>query len=107
MPEPMRIVGDGSCYVGKQLVVGMVYKTKTGKVLRREQYYGRIIKADERGIIVERADTGQQVSLPPILQQAEPGHYRLQPGGEVVVDPDYFAQWACKGEPDRAIRRDL
>jgi hypothetical protein len=107
MSEAIRIFGDGSGYVGKRLLIGITYQTKTGTVLREEQYHGYIIKAGEGGIIVERADTGEQISLPPILQPAEPGQYRLSLTGEVVVDPDYFAKWTCNTESDQPEGTDL
>jgi hypothetical protein len=51
--------------------------------------------------VIERADNGQRVSLPPQLQEAEPGEYRLRATGEVVVDPDYFARWTWKSNENR------
>jgi hypothetical protein len=96
MPEPVRIAGDGRRYVGKRLLVGITYETAAGDFLSREQLHGRIVEAGEGGIVLERADTGERVSLPPMLQEAEPGEYRLWSTGEVVVDPDYFARFTWK-----------
>lgn len=91
MPEPGRIVGDGTSYVGKRLLVGLTYVDVNEEVIGQEQFQGRIIEAREGEVIVERADTGERVSLPPILQEAKPGEYRLRSTGEVVIDPDYLA----------------
>ena len=44
--------------------------------------------------MIERADTGVRVVLPPQLQVAAKGEYRLRTTGEVVCDPDYLATWA-------------
>ena len=100
MPEPVRIVGNGSSFIGKRLLVGITYQTEEGDFLSREQFLGIIVEAGEEGIIVERADNGKRLSLPPELQKAEPGEYRLRASGEVVVDPDYFARWTWKKKPD-------
>jgi hypothetical protein len=91
MPEPIRIVGNGSRFVGKRLLVGITYVDANEELIGVEQFHGRIVEAGEGEIVVERADTGKRISLAPILQKAEPGEYRLRSTGEVVVDPDYFA----------------
>ena len=97
MPESIRIVGDGSRYVGKRVLVGITHETHAGRFIRQEQFYGTIVEAGEGGVVVERADTGARVTLPPQLQEAEPGAYRLHSTGEIVVDPDYLARWTWKG----------
>jgi hypothetical protein len=104
MPEPVRIIGDGSRYLGKRLLVGVTYVDVNEEEIGQEQFHGHIVEAGEGGIILERADTGQRVSLPPILQEAGPGEYRLRSTGEVVVDPDYLAKLRWKkdvGKPDK------
>ncbi len=96
MPEPVRITGDGSRYVGKRLLVGVTYVDAKEDLIGVEQFHGRIVAAGEGGITLERADTGQLISLPPMLEEAAPGEYRLRSTGEVVVDPDYFAKFTWK-----------
>jgi hypothetical protein len=54
------------------------------------------VEAGEGGIVIERADTGEQKSLPPVLMTARPGEYRLHSTGEIVADPDYVAMWVMK-----------
>jgi len=105
MPEPMRISGDGRRYIGKRLLVGITYETAAGEFLSREQFHGRILEAGKGEIVLERADTGERVSLAPMLQEAEPGEYRLWSTGEVVVDPDYFARFTWTKSPNEQNER--
>lgn len=97
--QPTRITGDGSQYVGKRLLVGVSYEDSDGELLRQEQFHGPIVAASGNGIVLERSDTGERVSLPPQLMPAPPGEYRLRSTGEVVVDPDYLARWVKKEPP--------
>ena len=103
MNERMRICGDGDRYIGKRLLVGITYESHGGEVVRREQFHGRIVEANDREIVIEREDNGTRVSLPPELQQAPTGEYRLRTTGEVVIDPDYLAQWTRRQDvqPER------
>src|ERR1700745_2867573 len=99
---PIRITGDGSQYVGKQLLVGITVTSAEGEFIYQEQFHGLIVAADEGGVVVERADNGARVSLPPELTKASPGEYRLRSTGEVVVNPDYLAKWALtEGSPEQ------
>lgn len=99
--QPIRIVEDGSQYLGKRLLVGITYEDHEGELIRQEQFHGLIVEAGEGGIEIERADTGERTSLPPELMPASPGEYRLRSTGETVVDPDYVAQWVMKApKPD-------
>ena len=99
MPDPVRITGDGRAFIGKRLLVGVTYETEAGEFISQEQFHGVIVEAGEGEILLERADTGKRVSLPPMLQEAEPGEYRLRSTGEVVVDPDYFARFTWRKAP--------
>ena len=101
--QPTRITGDGSQYVGKRLLVGISYEDPDGELLRQEQFHGPIVAASENGILLERSDTGERVSLPPQLTPAPPGEYRLRSTGQVVVDPDYLARWVRKDPPSGGV----
>jgi hypothetical protein len=90
--EPITIGANGETFVGKRLLVGIRWTSK-GEVVREEQFHGLILEADQEGLVVERADTGARVVLPPELQAAASGEYRLHSTGEVVRDPDYLARW--------------
>lgn len=94
--QSIVITGDGAEYVGKRLLVGITHQRHDGQLMRKEQFHGLIISAGPNGVVLERADTGAQVLLPPQLQPAEPGEYRLHGTGEIVVDPDYWAKWVQK-----------
>ena len=94
--RPRRIVGDGSEYVGKRLLVGITYEDDEGRVIRHEQFLGFIVEAGEAEIVVDRNDTGERMSLPPELTPAGRGRYRLRSTRAVVVDPDYLATWVRK-----------
>ena len=99
------IRGNGARYVGKRLLVGITYETEDGEFLTREQFHGVIVAADKSGVIVERSDTNERVSLPPQLEKAQPGEYRLKSTGELVVDPDFVATWRLTkpvADPDLA-----
>jgi len=48
---------------------------------------------------------GPEGRIPPMLQEAEPGEYRLWSTGEVVVDPDYFARFTWKKSPNEQNER--
>jgi hypothetical protein len=73
-------------------LVGIRWTSK-GEIVREEQFHGLIVEADQEGLVLERPDTGSRIVLPPQIQVAPPGDYRLRATGEVVSDPDYLATW--------------
>ena len=92
MAQPEVIGPDGEAFVGKRLLVGIRWTSK-GELVREEQFHGLIVEADQDGVVLDRADTGSRVVLPPQIQAAPRGEYRLRATGEVVCDPDYLATW--------------
>ena len=64
-------------------------------------FHGPIVEVSRCATIVERADTGKPVSLPPGWEPGVRGKYRLRSTGEVVVDPDFVAEWTFVEEGDR------
>lgn len=92
MEQPITVGSDGEAFVGKRLLVGIRW-TSNGEVVREEQFHGLIVAADQEGLVIERADTGLRVVLPPQLRAAPKGEYRLRITGEVVRDPDFLATW--------------
>ena len=90
--QPVTIGRDGQTFIGKRLLVGIRWTSK-GEPSGEEQFHGLIVEADHEGLVIERADTGRRVILPPQLQSAAKGEYRLRTTGEVVCDPDYLATW--------------
>jgi hypothetical protein len=85
--QPITIGEEGGIYVGKRVLVGIRW-TSQGEVVREEQFHGPILEADGDGLVIERADTGARVILPPQVEVARLGEYRLRATGEVVSDPD-------------------
>jgi len=92
MEQPITIGPNGETFVGKRLLVGIRWTSKD-EVVREEQFHGLILEADQEGLVVERADTGSRVVLPPQLRVAASGEYRLRATGEIIRDPDYLATW--------------
>lgn len=92
MPQLETIGPDGQAFIGKRLLVGIRWTSKD-EIVGEEQFHGLIVEADEEGLVLERADTGSRVVLPPQIQAAPQGDYRLRATGEVVSHPDYLATW--------------
>jgi hypothetical protein len=90
--------------IGKRVLVGITYENRRGEMSRSEQVFGTVASADPRGIRValDGVRRGETKWLPPstdVFQPAARGEYRLRSTGEVVVDPDFTAQWTVK-QPD-------
>ena len=87
--------------IGKLVLVGITHQTKAGEVLRQEQVFGTVVEADpQRGIAVllQGNRAGETKSFPPcttVFHLAAPGEYRLRTTGEVVVNPDFCAEWTA------------
>jgi hypothetical protein len=94
MPPPLRISGDGASYIGKSLLVGLTVHAPDGTFLYTEQFLSTIVDADDAGIVARRHDNGARILLPPELQPASPGQYRLRSSEQTVEDPDYLATWS-------------
>jgi len=92
MEQLITIGPDGKAFVGKRLLTGIRW-ISNGEVVREEQFHGLIVEADQEGLVVERADTGSRVVLPPQVQAAPIGEYKLRSTGEFVHNPDYLATW--------------
>ena len=104
MANSIRVTDDdGNQYVGRLLLVGITYETHDGTFLRQEQFHGRIVAAGNGGIVFERAGTGERMNLPPILEKAPPGSYRLRSTGEILENPDYLARWTMNAPGDKAV----
>lgn len=88
--------------LGKVILVGITYYTHDKQLIEQKQYHGTVIWADEKGIVVRKAN-GEEEKLPPDLRStkpAPPGEYRERSTGEIVVNPDYFTTWnVVEGPP--------
>jgi hypothetical protein len=85
--------------IGKRVLIGVTRQDRRGDSVLHEQFYGTVVSADpHRGIAVALSGSraGETKWLPPAtepFQAASKGEYRLRSTGEVVVDPDFTAQW--------------
>jgi hypothetical protein len=88
--------------VGKRVLVGLTYLDKDGEVADQVQFHGVVVAegGPDEPIELQRADTGELFTLPPQLEPAEPGEYRLRSTGETVVDPDFLATWTITPPED-------
>jgi hypothetical protein len=87
--------------LGKTILLGLTHKDSEGKIIRREQVYGIVEKADKSSGIIIRSllEKGKEAFLPPDLrgmQYADKGKYTLKETGREVVDPDLFAAWVIE-----------
>jgi len=83
--------------LGKTVLVSLTCMNDFGDLDAFEQFSGEILKINhEDGLVVMRADTGEEFSLPPDLdhyQQAKPGDYKLAESDTIVKNPDYLVEW--------------
>ncbi|KWT97336.1 MULTISPECIES: hypothetical protein [unclassified Variovorax] len=92
---------------GKLLLVGLTYLDADGKLIDKQQIFGRIMSATPRDGISLRLEgrrTGERYSLPPdtrAFRKVRPGQYRLHATGEVVVDPDYTVTFTIQKQARR------
>ena len=88
--------------LGKVILVGITYYTHDKRLIEQKQYHGTVIHADEKGIVIRKAN-GEEEKLPPDLRStkpAPPGEYRERSTGEIVVNPDFFTTWnVVEGPP--------
>lgn len=89
--------------LGKVILVGITYYTHDKRLIEQKQYHGTVIQADEKGIVIRKAN-GEEEKLPPDLRStkpAPPGEYRERSTGEIVVNPDFFTTWNVVGGPPK------
>ena len=80
---------------GKTILVGITYYTKDNEFIEQKQYWGTVIEANDKQILI-RQKNGELLSLPPDLRStklAPKGEYRLRSTGEIVIDPDFTSEW--------------
>jgi len=90
-PFDAQIAGQ---LIGKRVLIGLTY-VENGQDDRHEQKHGAVEDVSDEGVAIRLSD-GDIYWLPPDLrpwQPAHPGEYRLRSTGEVVVDPDFIANW--------------
>jgi hypothetical protein len=89
--------------VGKDILVGLTYLDTEGRVLRQEQFHGRIEEANKDSIRVRTSDGGRRRWVPndpAAIRPAPGGSYRLASTGQVVTDPTLLTSWKITVLPD-------
>jgi len=80
--------------IGKIVLIGITYFDAGGEVIKRAQWWGRILAFNVReGLRIDIGETGEVGSFPPFrdgLKPARPGTYTLRSTGEAVEDPDFL-----------------
>ena len=89
--------------LGKTILVGITYHTKTDEFIEQKQFWGTVFEANDRQIRFRQKD-GEIFGLPPDLSSTNPapkGEYRLNSTGEIVVDPDFTSVWSVYQDPEQ------
>ena len=103
--RPPFDVGFAKELIGEYVLVGVTVQDRRGALKRLEQFHGVVQSADARQgflIALQGSRSGESKWLPPSTEPfaaAPKGEYSLKSTGEVVVDPDYTAQWVLT-QPD-------
>jgi hypothetical protein len=83
--------------LNKSVLCGLNY-FKDGKEIREQkQVFGVIESVELDGIRIRHPQTGEEFNLPPFFEEfhpAAPGEYRMRSTGEVVVNPDFTAEFS-------------
>src|SRR5437763_1251331 len=88
--------------MGKRVLVGLTRLTHDGRLIRHDQYHGRIVRANLTEGIVLQTPAGGELKLPPDLRPffgARRGQYTFRSSGEVVTDPDLQITWTYRLHP--------
>ena len=91
--------------LGKHVIIGLTYIDHDENEIERIQRHGTVVRADESGIIIIDANSGEEITLPPdpsAFQEAQPGDYRFRTTGEIISDPDFLTQWTIRRPPPEA-----
>ena len=84
-------------YIGKHLLVGLTYLNKDESIEERIQLHGIINGISANTISFERADNGEDCSIPFDEESLEKGQpeavYVLKSTGEAVENVDFISSW--------------
>ena len=87
-------------FLGKTLVIGVLFVDNQERPVDRFETYGRIVHiSDTKGIVIEKFDKSGLFRLPPDtdnLTPASPGRYQLKFSGMVVDNPDFTTFWTVE-----------
>lgn len=96
MEPEIRDIGP---YLGKVVLVGVTFCDAEGNGIENKQFWGTVMSLSKHGWIEiategkDRFGDGELLEIPPILEAANPGTYRLHSTGETVVNPDFTCTW--------------
>jgi len=82
--------------IGKRVILGVTHVTREGRLVRQDQFHGRITRANRSEGFVVQTSSAAEICIPPDLRAffgARPGVYTLRSTGEEVVDPDLTTTW--------------
>lgn len=89
---------DITPYLGKVVLVGVSFCDAEGNQIERIQFWGTVMRLSEHGWIEiategkSRFGDGEFLEIPPVLEAANPGAYRLHLTGETLMDPTSHAR---------------
>lgn len=89
--------------LGKVVLVGLTYYTHDNVFIEQRQYWGTVIKSNDKTICIKQKN-GELFELPPDLSStkpAPPGEYRLRSTGETVINPDFLSTWNVNRPPEK------
>ncbi|MEX1030677.1 MAG: hypothetical protein WDZ91_11630 [Paenibacillaceae bacterium] len=82
----------------RYVIIGLSYVDRNEIVLETVQLHGRVMRINStEGIVVQREDKQEEYKLPldfDAFQPAQPGEYKLNKTGEIIVDPDFISSWS-------------
>ena len=80
--------------IGKIVLVGVTDRKKKDEVIGATEYFGYVKRINsEEGLVIERGDNKEEMSLPPMLEQyekASPSIYNLKSCDYSIENPDYL-----------------
>ena len=81
----------------KVILVGLIYRNKNNKIIKRFQFFGKIVAVNKRRGIKIRMNNSNEIFTIPFdlsaIQKADRGIYKLHNTNEVVKNPDYVTTW--------------
>ena len=100
-PKPDFDIDVAAGLIGKYVLVGMTYLSKSKEAIEYAQKHGVVKIADHRGVCISLRGMhdGEDLWLPPDLRSfkpAPPGEYVLKGTGEIVKNPDFITTWTVE-----------
>ena len=89
--------------IGKTMLVGLTYLNAQEEETGQEQIYGTIVRIEDEEAIIIQQENGEEFAVPAdmeAIEPGEPGEYKLNSTGEIVIDPDYIGLWTVFDEEE-------